>query len=116
MAKAGIRLTDPHLFGNDAAEDEDAEIFASYALERPELGDFTSPSRRICIARAYKGEGKSALLRLSARQIVAPGPTRWWVRACRIRGTANPMAVSNGPRPWLLLGDPSGVSPGPRDP
>jgi hypothetical protein len=61
-----IRLTDGDLFGNDAAEDEDAAIFDSYALTRPELGDFVSIGRPVCIARAYKGEGKSALLRLSA--------------------------------------------------
>jgi len=75
-----IRLDDPYLFGNDAAEDEEADVFASYAVERPELSDFSSAARRICIARAYKGEGKSALLRLSAAkvsestdpQIVAP--------------------------------------------
>jgi hypothetical protein len=73
VANTAIRLTDPHLFGNDAAEDEDAEVLESYAIERPELGDFTSASRRICIARAYKGEGKSALLRLSASQVERSG-------------------------------------------
>ena len=65
------RLTDADLFGNDAAEDEDLSVFQSYVLARPELHDFTSPDRRICIARAYKGEGKSALLRLSAVSIEA---------------------------------------------
>jgi hypothetical protein len=59
-----ISLTDPDLFGNDAAEDEDEEVFKSYALDRPELAAFTDAKRKICVARAYKGEGKSALLRL----------------------------------------------------
>ena len=73
MATTAIRLTDPDLFGNDAAEDEEADILASYAVQRPELADFTSASRKICIARAYKGEGKSALLRLSASQVEKSG-------------------------------------------
>jgi hypothetical protein len=28
-----IRLSDPDLFGNDAAEDEEQDIFASYAVD-----------------------------------------------------------------------------------
>ena len=65
MTPGSIRLTDPDLFGNDAAEDEDEAIFSSYAVERPELPDFLSVDRKICIAKAYKGQGKSALLRLT---------------------------------------------------
>lgn len=64
-----IVLSDPTLFGNDAAEDERDEVFYSYAFERPELGPFVDSSRTIAIARAYKGEGKSALLRLSIREV-----------------------------------------------
>jgi hypothetical protein len=63
MVSAAINLNSPDLFGNDAAEDEDEAIFASYAVERRELQAFLDPDRRICIARALKGEGKSALLR-----------------------------------------------------
>lgn len=59
-----INLTAQDLFGNDAAEDEVEDVFQSYAVERPEVGAFLDEQRRICIARAYKGEGKSALLRL----------------------------------------------------
>jgi hypothetical protein len=61
---ANINLSDDDLFGNEVAEDEDQEIFGSYALKRDELVDFSDPDIRIRIARAYKGEGKSALLRL----------------------------------------------------
>jgi len=64
-----IELTDAGLFGNDAAEDEREDIFNSYALERPELSSFVDYQRALCIARAYKGEGKSALLRLARRKI-----------------------------------------------
>lgn len=68
-----IVLSEPTLFGNDAAEDERDDIFYSYAFERPELVPFADPSRTIAIARAYKGEGKSALLRLSTRKVRQDG-------------------------------------------
>jgi len=64
-----IVLSDPSLFGNDAAEDEADDIFYSYVVERPELDDFTDPSRKLSVVHAYKGEGKSALLRLAAYRI-----------------------------------------------
>ena len=60
-----IKLTDPGLFGNDAAEEEDDEIFNSYALWRDEFNDFIDVNRGIVIARDYKGEGTSALMRLA---------------------------------------------------
>ena len=59
-----IRLTDKSLFGNEAAEDETEDIFMGYAVERPEVSMFLDRSNSIAVARAYKGEGKSALLRL----------------------------------------------------
>lgn len=64
-----IVLSEPSLFGNDAAEDEADEIFHSYVVERPELDTFTDPARRLAVVHAYKGEGKSALLRLAAYRI-----------------------------------------------
>jgi hypothetical protein len=73
---AKIRLTDPTLFGNDAAEDEQDEIFYSYAVERPEVADFADTQRSLAIVRAFKGEGKSALLRLAQNKIrtLRPAP------------------------------------------
>lgn len=68
---SNFSLTDLDLFGNEAAEDEDDDIFNSYALARPELDLFTSKLRKVQIARAYKGEGKSALLRLAANRVEA---------------------------------------------
>lgn len=59
-----IDLTATYLFGNDAAEDEDEDTFHGYVVDRPELTAFLEPSNKICVARAFKGEGKSALLRL----------------------------------------------------
>ena len=64
-----IRLNDQSLFGNDAAEDEEEEVFESYVIKRDEVESFGKPKARICIARAYKGEGKSTLLRLAKREI-----------------------------------------------
>lgn len=66
---ASIVLTDPTLFGNDAAEDEKDEVFNSYVMERPELATFVDRKRSFAVARAYKGEGKSALLRLTRHRI-----------------------------------------------
>ncbi len=71
MADFQIDLRAPNLFGNDAAEDEDLEVFRAYAIDRPEVPVFTDPNRPICIARAFKGEGKSALLRLVATRLRA---------------------------------------------
>lgn len=59
-----IVLSDKSLFGNEAAEDENEEIFTGYAVDRPEVEKFIDASSPLAIARAYKGEGKSALLRL----------------------------------------------------
>jgi hypothetical protein len=59
-----IALDDKSLFGNEAAEDEHEDVFSSYAVDRPEATAFLDPDVHIAIARAYKGEGKSALLRL----------------------------------------------------
>jgi hypothetical protein len=64
-----IDLTDPTLFGSEIAEDERDDIFYSYALERRELDAFADKRQALCIARAYKGEGKSALLRLTGRRV-----------------------------------------------
>lgn len=67
--KIKINFSDPALFGNDAAEDEEEDVFQAFALLRDEVNKFSDPTFRICIARAYKGEGKSALLRLSRARL-----------------------------------------------
>ena len=58
-----INLVDSSLFGNDAAEDEDDNIFDSYFVSRQEVKDFSNSDRKLCILRAYRGEGKSAVIR-----------------------------------------------------
>lgn len=70
MTNIKIKITDPGLFGNDDAEDENEDVFSSYVLERSEIEDFTDPEQRLCIARAYKGDGKSALLRLTQQKVL----------------------------------------------
>lgn len=59
-----VDFGDRNLFGNEAAEDESENIFSSYAIERPEVKEFLDGSSSLAVTRAYKGEGKSALLRL----------------------------------------------------
>lgn len=72
MATPRINLSDTdQLFGNDAAEDEVEDVFQAYAVERDEVAAFSDSTRRFCVVRAYKGEGKSALLRLAASRIAA---------------------------------------------
>ena len=69
-----IDFADKNLFGNEAAEDEAESIFNSYAVERPEVKDFLDPSSPLAVTRAYKGEGKSALLRLVHRDLLRRTP------------------------------------------
>ena len=65
-----FRFDDPdELFGNEAADHEDPEIFNSYAVQRKEMRSFLDQKKPLQIVSAYKGEGKSALLRLIENKI-----------------------------------------------
>ncbi|WP_152238216.1 hypothetical protein [Xanthomonas sp. LMG 12461] len=64
-----VDLSDKELFGNEMAEDEEERLFASYAYEREEFGAFIDSSTKLKVVRAYKGEGKSALLRWTFLQL-----------------------------------------------
>ncbi|MHB1182835.1 MAG: hypothetical protein ACYCZ4_13765, partial [Sulfuricella sp.] len=64
-----IDVTDIALFGNEASELEDEEVFFSYAVNRKELGNFLDEKSLIQVVSSYKGEGKSGLLRLVRRQL-----------------------------------------------
>lgn len=64
-----IRLNDPTLFGNDAAEDERALVFLSYFVDQPAFHRFLDPADRFFVARGRKGTGKSALLRRFAHKL-----------------------------------------------
>lgn len=74
MSDIEIEYWDKDLFGNDAAEEEDEEVFTSYAFERPEVKEFANASHQIQFVRAYKGEGKSAILRIAAAKIRSEKP------------------------------------------
>lgn len=69
MNQITVNLWDVNLFGNDAAEEEQEDIFQSYALEREEADRFLDENNKIQIVRAYKGEGKSALLRIVSNKL-----------------------------------------------
>jgi hypothetical protein len=60
-----IDFSESELFGNEMAEDEEEQLFQSYVLERDEFQNFLDSSKKIQVVRAYKGEGKSALLRMT---------------------------------------------------
>lgn len=62
-----IKLEDPRLFGNFAAEDEDIELLDSYFVDKPGYKSFRSDDK-LCIVRAKKGMGKSALLKKVAHE------------------------------------------------
>jgi hypothetical protein len=68
-----INLVDQTLFGNDAAEDEAADVFDSYFVSRQEVNDFLSPTNKLLVLRAYRGEGKSAVLRKTIHLLSAKG-------------------------------------------
>ena len=68
-----IDLSDASLFGNDAADLEQDVLFFSYAVERTEVRAFLDRNHAIQVIRAYKGEGKSALLRLVRHHLQATG-------------------------------------------
>src|SRR5437016_83063 len=57
-----IKLDDPDLFGNDAAEDESPERLAFYFVDKDVFKTFRNEDVRLSIAMARKGIGKSAIL------------------------------------------------------
>jgi hypothetical protein len=60
-------LVDPELFGNEAGEDENPDILASYFVEKPEYQHFFSSNPPFLIVKSKKGVGKSALLARGAK-------------------------------------------------
>ena len=62
-------LSDTKLFGNDAAEDESDDIFKSYFYTRNDMSFFLNVDVPFAIIRAYRGEGKSAILKKSNMDI-----------------------------------------------
>lgn len=69
---ATFKLTDKTLFGNDAAEDEkDESVFQSYFVQRNEIASFLDETSSLRVLRAYRGEGKSAIIRNALHRLKA---------------------------------------------
>ena len=59
MARLEIDLSAPDLFGNDAAEDEEEDVFQAYAVDRDETRNFSDPMRRLCIVGPTRAKGRA---------------------------------------------------------
>jgi photosystem II stability/assembly factor-like uncharacterized protein len=68
-----IDLADVSLFGNDAADLEQDAVFLSYAVERTEISAFLDRNQAIQVIGDYRGEGKSALVRLLRHHLQSTG-------------------------------------------
>lgn len=73
LVSVSIDIRHPSLFGNEAAEDEAEDVFFSFWVNRPEEELFIDPSIHIGIVYAYKGEGKSGLLRAAKNAVQLKG-------------------------------------------
>lgn len=83
-------LSDPdQLFGNEAAEDEPYDVLESYAVKGREVTRLLDPNRSVQVVRAYKGGGKSALLRLVEGSLSQQNP-----RPLVIRSTGQALSPS----------------------
>jgi hypothetical protein len=56
-------------FGNEAADDASADELFSYFVEQESFRSFLSPKKRLLVATARRGVGKSALLRWVAHRL-----------------------------------------------
>ena len=61
-------------FGNEAGDDVDAEEFLEYFVEQASFHRFLSPQKKLLVAAARKGIGKSALLKWAAFKIQSQDP------------------------------------------
>lgn len=69
-----LNLADPRLFGNDAGEEEEPDVLASYFVDQPAFSAFLGADHRLAFARARKGMGKSALLSKLAHDLRSTNP------------------------------------------
>lgn len=93
-------LSDPTLFGNEAAEDEQNEVFNSYFVQRKEFKAFRDSANRLCIANGYKGEGKSALLRATETNLRSKSDNAVIVS---LRSTDLLLGVPTGYDEWVRI-------------
>jgi hypothetical protein len=91
-----IDFDDATLFGNDAAEDENQDVFNAYFVPRPEVDLFFQSSRPLAILRAYRGEGKSAIIRHVHQTNESKG-----IWSVKLTGSAlSPAVESSDPNVW----------------
>jgi hypothetical protein len=96
-------------FGNEAADDTDADELASYFVEQEMFLKFLDARRRLLVVTARKGVGKSALLQWAAKKIADREASPLVIR-CRgadfVRNKFNLMTPLNTPndhiRDWLV--------------
>jgi hypothetical protein len=60
---SSIKIDDPNLYGNEAADDENLSKLAGYYVPVPDSNNLFGLQNKFAIIRAKKGMGKSALLR-----------------------------------------------------
>lgn len=91
-----IDLDDETLFGNDAAEDEAVDVFNAYFMPRTEVSDFMDGSTQFRFLRAYRGEGKSAIIRHVSHENSEVG-----IWGAKVTGSAiSPNISSSDPNVW----------------
>jgi len=96
-------------FGNEAADDADATELASYFVEQTMFHEFLNPQKKLLIATARKGVGKSALLQWTADKIAADDEDALVIR-CRgadlVRSKFNLTSSLQNPndhiRDWMI--------------
>ncbi|WP_417746320.1 P-loop ATPase, Sll1717 family [Rosistilla oblonga] len=91
-----IDLDDETLFGNDAAEDEATDVFNAYFMPRSEVNDFMDGDMQFRFLRAYRGEGKSAIIRHVSHENQLVG-----IWCAKVTGSAiSPGINSSDPNVW----------------
>ncbi|TWT74307.1 P-loop ATPase, Sll1717 family [Allorhodopirellula solitaria] len=91
-----IDLNDGTLFGNDAAEDEATDVFNAYFLPRSEVTDFMDGTMQFRFLRAYRGEGKSAIIRHVSHENAGVG-----IWGTKVTGSSiSPNISSADPNVW----------------
>lgn len=95
--------------GGEAADDVDPEELASYFVEQATFSRFLDPSKKLLVATARKGVGKSALLQWISHKVSAKDPEALVIK-CRgadlVRSKFNLSSQLNTPndyiRDWMI--------------
>jgi hypothetical protein len=85
-------------FGNEAGDDVDPDELVEYFVEQDAFLKFLDPRKKLLVATARKGVGKSALLKWTAAKVAAKDPDALIISARGRRPSAQSL------RPHLGLG------------